>query len=253
MRLAISRAPRDVRIDKTRGTTAGIDQRRLYRLAGVAALISTLLIPVQIGVYIIWPPPFDGTTLDWFTLFQDSPLLGLLSLDLLLLVDWILLVPIYLALFVALRRTDMLLMVLGTALFATALASYLASNTAFEMLSLSDQYTAAMTDVERTALLAAGESMLATFEGTAFHVSYILGQTAGIIIGAVMLRSRRFGRALPVLMVAGNAVGFGLYLPVIGLALSAFSGVVLWGWYILLTYQFLRMNEGTQVEPTREG
>ncbi len=34
--------------------------------------------------YIIWPPPFDGTTLDWFSLFQDNSLLGLLSLDLLL-------------------------------------------------------------------------------------------------------------------------------------------------------------------------
>jgi hypothetical protein len=63
----------------------------LYRIGGAAALITVVLIPVQIIVFIAWPPPYEGTVTDWFTLFQDKELLGLLSLDLLLIVDYVLL------------------------------------------------------------------------------------------------------------------------------------------------------------------
>jgi hypothetical protein len=42
------------------------------------------------------------------------------------------------------------------------------------MLSLSEEYAAATTDAERDLYLAAGQAMLATFEGTAFQVSYVL-------------------------------------------------------------------------------
>jgi hypothetical protein len=159
----------------------------LYRVGGVAALITAVLIPLQIIVFIAWPPPLEGLVIDWFTLFQSNRLLGLLSLDLLLLVDYVLLVPIVLALYVTLRRTRESLMAIATALYFVAIAAYFASNTAFEMLSLSDQYAAATTDAQRAMYLAAGQAMLATFEGTAFQVSYVLASVAGIIIGAVML------------------------------------------------------------------
>lgn len=86
------------------------DWRLLYRAGGVAALITAVLIPLQIIVFIAWPPSLEGSVTDWFRLFQDNWLLGLLSLDLLLLVDYILLVPIVLALYVALRQISASLM-----------------------------------------------------------------------------------------------------------------------------------------------
>lgn len=42
-------------------------------------------------------------------------------------------------------------------------------------------------------------------------------------------------------MIVGNALGYGLYLPVIGLGLSAFSGVILWIWFIIIVRLFLRL------------
>lgn len=33
----------------------------LYRAGGVAALITAVLIPTQIIVFVAWPPPLDGT------------------------------------------------------------------------------------------------------------------------------------------------------------------------------------------------
>ena len=64
-------------------------------------------------------------------------------------------------------------------------------------------------------------------------MSYVVGQIAGIMVGLVMLGSDRFGGAIPSTLMVGNLIGFGLYLPTVGLALSAFSGLVLWVWYLL--------------------
>src|SRR3712207_1519303 len=138
--------------------------RLLYRAGGAAALITAVLIPLQIVVFVAWPPPLGGPVIDWFTLFQDNRLLGLLSLDLLLMVDYVLLVPIVLALYVALRRTSGSFMAVATALHFVTIAAYFASNTAFEMLSLRDGYAAATTDAQRATYLAAGQAMLATFQ-----------------------------------------------------------------------------------------
>jgi hypothetical protein len=77
--------------------------------------------------------------------------------------------------------------------------------------------------------------------GTAFQVGYVVGQLAGIMIGLVMLRSGRFGRAVPSTLLAGNVVGFGLYLPTVGLTVLALSGLVLWAWYLLIARRFLQL------------
>jgi hypothetical protein len=183
---------------------------------------------------------------EWFTLFEDNWLLGLLSLDLLLIVDYVLLVPIVLALYVALRRVSESWMAVATALYFVAIAAYFASNTAFEMLSLSDQYAAATTDAQRTMYLAAGQAMLATFEGTAFQVSYVLASLAGIIIGAVMQRSDIFSKVAAYALILGDVIGPGLYVPTIGIFLSVISVPVLWIWYVLIARRLIQLESGSQ-------
>lgn len=216
--------------------------RALYRVAGVSAAITAVAIPLHIVAFVLRPPPYGGTAQAWFALFRDNWLIGLLSLDLLLMVDYVLLIPIFLALYVALRRTSGSVMAIGTSFGLVGIAIYFSSNTAFEMLSLSGRYTAAATDAERSALLAAGEAMMATYQGTAFQVAYVLGSVAGILIGIGMLRSGVFGRAVAYLAILGNAIGLGLYVPEIGISLSVGSGVVLWAWYILLARKFFQIG-----------
>ncbi len=75
-----------------------------------------------------------------------------------------------------------------------SVATYFSSTVAFEMLSLSNQYTAAITDMERFTSLAAGQGMLTTWQGTAFDVSYILGAIALLTVSYVILRSNLFGK-----------------------------------------------------------
>ncbi|HSJ45550.1 MAG TPA: hypothetical protein VK923_12775 [Euzebyales bacterium] len=199
-----------------------------------------MLIPIQIAVFTIFP--FPDTVAGWFALLREYPVAGLVDLDLLLVVDNVLLVVIALAAYVALRRTSPSVVLLSTGLWLLAIAMFVASNPSVEMLALSARFTDATTAAERAALLAAGQVLLAGREGTAFQVSYVVGQVAGIVIGLVMLRTDRFGKAVPYALIIGNVVGFGYYLPTVGLALSAFAGVILWVWYLLIARRFFQLG-----------
>jgi len=240
--------PRAIReIDPDVAEEHAASWKSLYRAAGAAALISAVFIPIQILVFIVWPPPLEGTARDWFTLFQDNSLVGLLNLDLLLVADNVLLVPIFLALYLLLRRASESVTVVATALGFLGVAFFIASNPAFGMLSLSSQYAAATTEAQRTTLLAAGETMLATWQGTTFQAAYVLGSLAGIAIGALMLRSGIFSNLTGRMAILGNAVGFGLYVPAIGVYISVFSVLFLEIWYILIARRFFQL--GHRVSP----
>jgi hypothetical protein len=218
--------------------------RPLYRIGGAAALLSALFIPIQVMVFIIWPPAIDGTAEDWFALFQDNWLVGLVDLDLLLVADNVLLVLIFLALYVLLRPASEAIVAIATALGLLGVVLFITSNPAVEMLSLSDQYAGATTEAQRSTFLAAGQAMLESWQGTAFQVAYILGSVAGIAIGAVMLRSGVFSKLTGWMAILGNAVALGLYLPAIGVYIAVLSVVFLEIWYVLIARRLFQLGQG---------
>jgi hypothetical protein len=212
----------------------------LYRLGGLAALIVAIFIPLQVVIFMAWPPP--TTAHGYFTVFQNTPLIGLLNLDLLLLIDQVLGIFILLALYVTLRRISEAWMAVVLALGLLATGAYIASNTGINLLLLSNQYAAASTDAQRAMVLAAGESMLAIYNGTAFHVSYILGAIVGTLTGIVMWSSAVFSRATASMAILANVIALGLYVPVIGLYISIFSVLFLEIFYILVARRFWQMG-----------
>ena len=239
MAAQVSTQPQITHAHRVEGPPPTASWSPLYRTAGVAALITAVLVPVQLAVFMVYP--FPDTVAGWFQLLQDNPLAGLVNLDLLLVVDNVLLVVIALALYVALRPASPSVTTMATGLWLLAIAMFIAANPAVQMLALSDQFAAATSEGQRSAAMAAGQALLVGWEGTAFQVGYVLGQLAGIMIGLVMLRSHRFGRAIPSTLILGNLIGFGLYLPTVGVAISAFSGVILWAWYLLIARKFLQL------------
>src|ERR1051326_5407120 len=97
-----------------------------------------------------------------------------------------LVIPMFLALYAALRRVSPSLMAIALTLGLIGIAAYLATNTAFSLLSLSDQYAAATTDAQRSVFEASGQAMLALYQGTGFIVGVFLVLVAALIISAVM-------------------------------------------------------------------
>jgi hypothetical protein len=212
----------------------------LYKVAGMSALVTAVLIVVQMIVFIIWPPP--STAIDYFKLFQDNALLGYLALDLLYVIDNVLLIPILLALYAALRRTNESFMLIGAALGFVGIAALFASNPAANMHFLSGQYAAATTDAQRALMLSAGEAMLAVYYGTAYHISLILGSVALVIIPIVMLQSKIFSKATAYMGILANVLAFGFYVPKIGIYILLFSVIFLLVWYILITRRLFQLE-----------
>ena len=216
----------------------------LYRWAAIAVIGILVMFPLQMSVFALaWPPP--ATAADSYSLLQDNWLIGLLSLDVLLLVDWVLMVPVWLALYVALRRTSPSAVLLSVTLALVAVSTYFASNTAFEMLSLSAQHAAADTEAERQMLLAAGEAHLAGFAGTAFDVSYVLSGLATLIASIVMLRDPAFGRAIGVTGIVYATLNL---VPAtagtLGLILSVVSLLPMLAWLVMLCRKLFRLARG---------
>lgn len=216
----------------------------LYLVGGVAALLSVVLMIAAIGAHLAWPPPAwtPGAAVAWFARFGESWLLGLVGLDLMIILGLVLGLPVTLALYVALRPAGQSMMLVATAMALLATVLHLVSNTAFEMLVLSNAYAVATTDLQRAAYVAAGEAMLAAYNGTSFHVSYILGYVTRILIGAVMLRSAFFGKATAYLALLSGLVGLGLYLPTVGLLLSLISVVLIAVWNILIGRRLIQLG-----------
>ena len=153
--------------------------RRLYKLAGMATAVSLPVIPLSIIVYFLWPPP--ETVIGHFTAFTQNWLIGFLGMDLLYLLGNILLLPAWLGLYVTLRKVDEGITAVALTLGLIAIVALIASRPMLEMQQLSQQYAAATSPTQQTIYLAAGEAILAIYNGTAFKVHYLLG-TIGLLI-----------------------------------------------------------------------
>ena len=217
-----------------------ISWRALYRIGAGAAWTVLALMPLQMIVFLLWPPP---TTVDgWFTLFHQNPIVGLIDMDLLLAVDYVLLGLVFLALWAALRLLSPSLTTIAVAFELLGIATYFASATAFEMLTLSNQYAAAETNTERGILLAAGRSMLVTWQGTAFSASYLLAALALFAMSAAMLRSGIFSATTAYVGIIAGALN--LVPPTVGtvgVMLSLVSLVPTVFWLILVARQLARL------------
>ena len=214
----------------------------LYKIGGAAALIMVAITLAQFVSFIVASPPLEGNAGDWFALFQKSAFLGLLGFESLLVIYALLSVLVSLALFAALRPASQSLTAIFLILSVIGGMAFVVARPALEMLSLSNQYSAATTDAQRTAILAAGEVMVAIFHGTAFQVSYILGSITGLLIAAAMLRSGVFSRTTAYLRIGSSVFDFGIFIPGIGLYISLLSVVFLLAFNILVARRLLQLG-----------
>lgn len=206
----------------------------LFKAGSLSAAAVIAFIPLQTVIYAVWPPP--TTVTGWFDLFAQSALIGLLDMDLLLLVDYLLIGVVVLALYMLMRRVAPVWMTAALAGQFLGIAAYFSSTTAFEMLALSRQYTAAISATEKESLLAAGQVLLATWQGTAYNVSYVLGGLVVLAITGALYSSRLFGK--PVVYI-GLVMGLLMLVPPtigpIGVYLSLASLLPTVAWLVLVS------------------
>ena len=219
-----------------------IDSRwkTLFQVAAFAAVYMIILIPIQGIVFIVSPPP--NTVHGFFELFQQSIFIGLINLDLLLTIDYILVLFIYLVIFIVLSRKEKSLSLIATILGCLSITLYIVSREAtFSMIALSDEYFSATTDVERAAILAAGKTLLAIYNGSSFSISYILGGFTMLLFSIAMLRDELFEKIIPI---TGLIMGVLMFVPPtvgeIGIWISMVSLIPTLMWMILMSRWLLR-------------
>jgi len=214
--------------------------RRLFYIAAFAAVYMIILIPVQGIFFIISPPP--STVLGFFELFQESTLMGLINLDLLLTIDYVLVLFIYFVIFIVLSRKEKSLSLIAIVLGCLSITLYIVSREAtFSMITLSNEYYCAITEVEQAATLAAGKTLLALYNGSSFSISYVLGGFTMLLFSIVMLKNRIFEKSIPL---TGLIMGVLMFVPPtvgeIGIWISMVSLVPSLIWMILMSRWLFR-------------
>lgn len=237
--------------------------KTLYWVGGVAALLAGILfrrnIAAEIGLFNQKGAP--ETVSDWFELLQKSRFLGLVYLNLFDLVNYALLSLMFLALFVALKRSNQSIMTIATVFALLGIAVYYASNTAISMLALSDRFAAASTEAERMITLGAGQALLAmnrfsnpgATPGTGGYISLFLIAVAGLLISILMLRNRIFNRTTAIFGILAGAVDLAyclafILLPMVDPKLLALTfipagGLMLMVWHILVGWQLCKLGK----------
>jgi hypothetical protein len=198
-------------MDKSSVETADSNWQSLYKIGGTAALIAVLVGLIEITItFLPGGNASPETIIDWFTLFQNNWFLGLRNLGLLNIFLVALGVLISFALYGAHRQVNKTYAALALIISILGAAVFYATNRAFSMLDLSNQYAAATTDSQRIVLAAAGQAMLSVGKshtpGT--FMAFFLSEISSIGMSLVMLRSKIFSKA----SAYAGMLGFGLLL-----------------------------------------
>ena len=212
----------------------------IYRAGRIAAAFMLVMIPVQIVFYIIWPHP--TTINDWFLLFHNNWIIGLISFDFLYLLSMIASIFLYLALYFALKDENKSLSIFALTLGLIGLAIYFPSNTSIEMLSISKQYAQAVTEQDKTILHASGQTLYSIWKGTSYAVYYVLNGIALILFFLAMTKSYKFRKTTAYIgLVAGILMTVPATAGIVGMTMALIS-LIPWSIFsILVIKDFTRI------------
>jgi len=188
-----------------------------------------IIIPIQVIIFSIFPIP--DSIEKWFELLNSNLIVGLFHSDLFILINNILISVIYLALFYSMvNDKNKSYLVLALVLGYIGIAAYISSNKTFELITLADRYANISNENEKIMILAAGQVMISSWQGTAFDVYYILNGITLLIISITMMKSEIytkatsiFGLIAAILMTVPSTAG------IVGMVFSLLSLIP---WYV---------------------
>jgi hypothetical protein len=235
--------------------------RSLYRLAGVGALLGLALMLTDIGLTFAGGDVQVGglSALDWFALYQRNWFLGLRNLGFFNVLSTTLSIPLYLALYRLHKYAAPAYAALALALFLFGAAIYSGNNRAFAMMTLSSQVASAQTEAEQSLLAAAGTVILAQAEDftPGAFMGFLLNSTGSILMMAVMLAGRVFGKRTAVAGLLGSAgllvftisVTFAPETMSLMMVLALVCGLLMMGWNAAVAVALFRLGRSPALQP----
>ncbi len=228
--------------------------KRLFVFGGVAAILSLSAVVADIVIGSSTGgnlSQLPQTAVERFSQFQQNAWLGLYNLDLLNAVNQLISIPVYFALYAALRKTNKPFALFGLIIFLLGTTIFVANNTALPMLELSNKYAAA-DEPQKTLLAAAGEAMLARGEHGSLGAffSFLLPTLSALVFSFVMLQGNVFSKANAYIGILGNAlmlvyvvlVTFAPAVKDMAMAFAMPGGLLLLAWMVMITMRLFRLG-----------
>jgi len=135
-------------------------------------------------------------------------------------------------------------MVIALTLALLGIGVFLATNNPFSMFSLSNQYATALTDAERSTLLASGQALLSNTNQRAvggFNMGLFMVSAAGLMVSSVMLQSNSFSRTTAFVGILAHGLSLADYLrqaltssAIVALLVILPNALCLVIWYVLV-------------------
>jgi hypothetical protein len=223
-------------------------QKTVYLIGGTACFIllgysiATLLIMTLIG----GPPETIEQT---FSILHDNKLTGLLRLDILTVFVMPLYYLLFYSLYIALKDSDRSISTISMILAFAGVTLFLATPSVFSYLHLSDRFAIATSDDQRSQLLAAGESILASdmWHGTGAKIGGLLLQSGALLISVLMLRTTVFNRATAITGIATHGLDlthiiFGFFSPAIGNIIMFIAGPLYLIWFPMVGLRLYKLR-----------
>jgi hypothetical protein len=229
--------------------------KSIYRAGAAGALLAVLAGIVEIAISFV---PGSGQigagavgVANWFTLFQQNWFIGMRNMGLINIFLTAFGILLAVALYGAHRKVDPAFATLATVLSFMGAGIFFATNRAFAMWALSNEYAVATTEAQKTVLLAAGQAMLAVGQShtAGTFLAFCMSELASILIGVVMLRGKVFSRVTAWTGILGFAIllsyeigsSFSPALYVVAMYFAIPGGLLSMAWYILTARRLLQL------------
>ena len=223
--------------------TADQHWKNLYKIGGIACIGEVIIIVLGFVAYFIWPyAPGSISTLNVFANIQKDWPGALVSLDFLLLLGNLVAILVFITLYVALKQVNESYALIALIVGLIGLAAIIPSRPIAEMFSLSRLYATAATSTEKSQYLAAGDALLALFNGSAWIINTVLGSLSLLISALLMLRGTIFSKATAYVGIVTNIVPLGFFLPGIGPIFLFLSLPFMVVWDIQLARRFFQLG-----------
>jgi hypothetical protein len=229
-------------------TPSAAGWRGACRLGGWAALVSLLAsLATLVVVFAVGGPP--ETAEEAFTLLRDHRIEGLFRLELVSLINVGAYYLWFFGLYAALRRTDVALAALATALAFAGVTLFLTAHPLSSLLTLSDRWAVAGTGAQRVQLLAAGEALLAAdmWHSTGAAFGGLIIEVGAILFSLLMLRGVVFSRATAWVGLVTHGLdlsqmALGLVIPAVKVAIMVVAGPLYLVWFFLIGRRLLQLG-----------
>ncbi len=217
--------------------------RDLYRIAGIAAIVSELVIVLGIVTFPIFPfAPGNKSTEEIFRLLQSNPLGGLISLDLFLFIGNLFSITLFLALYVSLKPVNESYALIALALGLIGVVLLIPSRPFAELYTLSGLYASATTAAMKSQYLASGDTLLTFFNGINWFMNTLHGTLSLLISALLMLKSQVYSKVTAYVGIVTSVITLGFWIPGIGIFLLFLSLPAIMLWYFLLARKFFQMS-----------